>query len=96
MTSATEVDRVEVHVLVDNVTDSLSTVPSNVENEWSYLWRNGMKRLSGRCRRELCRNSSGAISGMNIVLGQATRSIVSFVTDAGESVFQPSTLRMVI
>jgi hypothetical protein len=54
------------------------------------------RELDPGCRRELCRNSSGAISGMNIVLGQATRSIVSFVTDAGESVFQPSTLRMVI
>jgi 7,8-dihydropterin-6-yl-methyl-4-(beta-D-ribofuranosyl)aminobenzene 5'-phosphate synthase len=43
------VDRVEVHVLVDNVTDSLSTVPSHVENEWSYLWRHGMRKLSGRC-----------------------------------------------
>ena len=49
MTSAAAVDRVEVHVLVDNVTDSLSTVPSYVENEWSYLWRHGMKKLSGRC-----------------------------------------------
>lgn len=27
------VDRVEVHGLVDNVTDSLSTVPSRDENE---------------------------------------------------------------
>ncbi|MBO1906346.1 hypothetical protein J4G37_15740 [Microvirga sp. 3-52] len=43
------VDRVEVRVLVDNVTDSLSTVPSYVENEWSYLRWNGMTRLSGRC-----------------------------------------------
>ena len=49
MTTASAVERVEVHILVDNVTDSLSTVPSHVENEWSYLWRNGMKRLSGRC-----------------------------------------------
>ncbi len=49
-----------------------------------------------RCRRELCGNSSGAISGMNIVLGQAARSIVSFAAEAWGSVFQPSTLRMVI
>ncbi len=37
MILTTAVDRVEVHILVDNVTDSLSTVPSHVENEWSYL-----------------------------------------------------------
>lgn len=48
------------------------------------------------CRRELCRNSGGAISGMKMVFGQAARSIVSFVSDACGSVFQPSTLRMVI
>jgi N-acetylglucosamine-6-phosphate deacetylase len=48
------------------------------------------------CRRELCRNSDGAISGMKMVLDQAARSIVSFVADACVSVFQPSTLRMVI
>jgi 7,8-dihydropterin-6-yl-methyl-4-(beta-D-ribofuranosyl)aminobenzene 5'-phosphate synthase len=38
MANASPVDRVEVHILVDNVTDSLSTVPIYVENEWSYLW----------------------------------------------------------
>jgi hypothetical protein len=48
------------------------------------------------CRRELCRNSDGAISGMKMVLDQAARSIVSFAADAWVSVFQPSTLRMVI
>jgi hypothetical protein len=53
VTDARPVDRVEVHVLVDNVTDSLSTVPSFVENEWGYLWRNGMKKLSGRFRLRL-------------------------------------------
>jgi 7,8-dihydropterin-6-yl-methyl-4-(beta-D-ribofuranosyl)aminobenzene 5'-phosphate synthase len=37
MANTSPVDRVEVHILVYNITDSLSTVPSHVENEWSYL-----------------------------------------------------------
>lgn len=43
------VDRLEVHVLVDNATDSLSSVPSFVESEFSYLRRKGMTLLAGRC-----------------------------------------------
>ena len=34
-------DRVEVLVLVDNVTDNLSTVPEFVENEFRRFWRRG-------------------------------------------------------
>jgi hypothetical protein len=35
--SLREVDALEVQVLVDNVTDSLSTVPHGVSHEWSHL-----------------------------------------------------------
>ena len=35
------VDQLEVQVLVDNVTDSLSTVPKDVTNEVSVLMKNG-------------------------------------------------------
>lgn len=45
----TAVDSLEVHVIVDNATDSLSSVPSHVESEFSYLKRRGMRVLSGRC-----------------------------------------------
>jgi 7,8-dihydropterin-6-yl-methyl-4-(beta-D-ribofuranosyl)aminobenzene 5'-phosphate synthase len=31
------VESVEIQILVDNVTDSLSTVPSFVETEWAGL-----------------------------------------------------------
>src|SRR5438067_2104566 len=43
------VDRLEVHILVDNATDSLSSVPSHVETEFAYLNRKGMRILSGKC-----------------------------------------------
>ena len=42
-------DRIEILVLVDNVTDNLSSVPPYVENEWPRLLKRGMKELSGQC-----------------------------------------------
>lgn len=39
---------VEVHVLVDNVTDNLSSVPSFVETEWAALGRTA-PRHPARC-----------------------------------------------
>jgi 7,8-dihydropterin-6-yl-methyl-4-(beta-D-ribofuranosyl)aminobenzene 5'-phosphate synthase len=41
------VDKVEVHVLVDNATDSLSSIPAHAESEFTYLERQGMQELSG-------------------------------------------------
>ncbi len=49
MNSLKPVDRLEVHILVDNATDSLSSVPRHVESEFSYLHRKGMRVLSGQC-----------------------------------------------
>jgi 7,8-dihydropterin-6-yl-methyl-4-(beta-D-ribofuranosyl)aminobenzene 5'-phosphate synthase len=49
VTDVVAVDRVEVLVLVDNTTDSLSTNPKNVEPEWSVLLTGGRLRvLSGQ------------------------------------------------
>lgn len=43
-----QADRIEILVLVDNVTDSLSTTPSFVTREWPLIRkRTGMKVLSG-------------------------------------------------
>lgn len=44
-----EVDTLDVQVIVDNVTDSLSSVPVNVTHEMDYLEQHGMKELSGDC-----------------------------------------------
>jgi 7,8-dihydropterin-6-yl-methyl-4-(beta-D-ribofuranosyl)aminobenzene 5'-phosphate synthase len=45
------VDSIEIQILVDNVTDSLSTVPDFVETEWAGLGRRrrGTWVLSGSC-----------------------------------------------
>jgi 7,8-dihydropterin-6-yl-methyl-4-(beta-D-ribofuranosyl)aminobenzene 5'-phosphate synthase len=51
MEMLTAVDRLEVHVLVDNVTDSLSSVPAFVETEFAGLGRRrrGKWVMAGRC-----------------------------------------------
>ena len=49
MTNIQPVDRLEVLVVVDNVTDSLSTNPNNVQTEWAGLLQSGrMQVLSGK------------------------------------------------
>src|ERR1044071_4611026 len=49
MTNLQTVDRLEVLVVVDNVTDSLSTNPNNVQTEWAGLLQSGrMQVLSGK------------------------------------------------
>jgi len=48
MTNIRTVGRLEVLVVVDNATDSLSTNPHNVQTEWAGLLQNGrMRALSG-------------------------------------------------
>ena len=41
------VDKVEIHVIIDNTTDSLSSIPTHAESEFAYLARNGMRELAG-------------------------------------------------
>ncbi len=40
-------DKIEIQVLVDNATDSLSSIPAHAESEFAYLDRHGMNELSG-------------------------------------------------
>jgi 7,8-dihydropterin-6-yl-methyl-4-(beta-D-ribofuranosyl)aminobenzene 5'-phosphate synthase len=44
------VTQVEVQVLIDNITDSLSTAPKNVTLEWRALMKAGMRELAGSCQ----------------------------------------------
>ena len=43
----TPVDRLEIQVLVDNVTDTLSSAPPFVTREWAMLQRRGMRLVAG-------------------------------------------------
>jgi len=47
MTTLQPVDRLEIQVLVDNVTDSLSSTPAFVTREWTQLQRQGMRIQAG-------------------------------------------------
>ena len=72
-----EVDSLHIQVIVDNVTDSLSSVPENVVHEMDYLADHGMKELSGEC---LC---CGA-HGLSLLLTASKNSLNhSLLFDAG-------------
>jgi 7,8-dihydropterin-6-yl-methyl-4-(beta-D-ribofuranosyl)aminobenzene 5'-phosphate synthase len=53
------VDRIEIQVLVDNSTDSVSSAPAGVTLEWPMLMRAGMHQLSGDC--QCCANHGLAL-----------------------------------
>lgn len=84
MSSLLEADRVEVLVLVDNVTDSLSSTPGFVENEWPRLWTRGMRALSGRC---LCCAAHGLSCAITVWRGAQARTLL-FDTGPDEVVFE--------
>lgn len=50
------VEKLTVQVLIDNVTDSLSSVPTCVTHEMDYLEEQGTTELSGEC---LCCGAHG-------------------------------------
>ena len=47
MTELQPVDRLDIQVLVDNVTDSLSSTPAFVTREWVTLRRQGLRIQAG-------------------------------------------------
>ena len=49
MATLRPIDRLEIQVLVDNATDGLSSTPSNVESEFNFAARRGLRSSSGRC-----------------------------------------------
>ena len=71
------VDRLEIQVLVDNVTDSLSRVPPFVSREWTELRRVGLRRTAGG---GLCCANHGLSLVLTLHRGDARR---SFLFDGG-------------
>lgn len=84
------VDRIEVLVLVDNVTDNLSLVPDYVENEWPRLWKKGLRRLSGSC---LCCGAHGLSCVITAWRGDTAHTLL-FDTGPDESVFERNVDRL--
>ena len=83
-------DKIEVLVLVDNVTDSLSSVPDYVENEFPRLWKAGLHRLSGRC---LCCAAHGLACAITAWQGSTSRTLL-FDTGPDASVFERNVERL--
>lgn len=66
-------DRVEVLVLVDNVTDFLSSSPSGVEGELSRFWRRGARLQAGHL---LCCAAHGFSCAVTAWSGGASRTLL--------------------
>ena len=77
-------DRIEVLVLVDNVTDNLSTVPRFVENEMPRLARRGLRLWSGQC---MCCAAHGFSCAVTAWHGDVSRTLL-FDTGPDDRVFE--------
>lgn len=66
-------DRIEITILVDNVTDTLSSTPSFVTREWVRLQRMGMRRTSGAA---ICCANHGLALVITVTEAGETRSIL--------------------
>ena len=84
------VESLEITVLVDNATDSLSSNPGFVETEFAFLRRHGMKWLSGAC---LCCAAHGLSCLLTAKLGGATQTLL-FDTGPDEWVFERNVTRL--
>ena len=83
-------DRVEVLVLVDNVTDNLSSVPSYVENELPRLWKRGLRRWSGQC---MCCAAHGLACAITAWRGDTAHTLL-FDTGPDDWVFERNVERL--
>ena len=90
MTALATADRVEVLILVDNLTDNLSSAPAYVENEFSRLWRRGAKRLGGSC---LCCAAHGLACAITAWRGGVSRTLL-FDTGPDAAVFERNVDRL--
>jgi 7,8-dihydropterin-6-yl-methyl-4-(beta-D-ribofuranosyl)aminobenzene 5'-phosphate synthase len=83
-------DRVEVLVLVDNVTDNLSSVPGFVENELPRLGRRGLRLWSGQC---MCCAAHGFSCAVTAWRGDVCRTLL-FDTGPDNWVFERNVERL--
>ena len=83
MLKLAQADRAEILILVDNVTDNLSSVPAYVETEMPRLWKRGLKLWSGRC---MCCAAHGLACAVTVWRGDTTHTLL-FDTGPDDSVF---------
>jgi 7,8-dihydropterin-6-yl-methyl-4-(beta-D-ribofuranosyl)aminobenzene 5'-phosphate synthase len=84
------VDSLEIVVIIDNVTDSLSSNPKFVETEFAGGWRRGMKCLGGKC---LCCAAHGLSCLVTARIGDTSQSLL-FDTGPDEWVFERNVIRL--
>lgn len=84
------VDRLEIQILVDNATDGLSSTPANVESEFAFATRRGLRASSGRC---LCCAVHG-FSGLLTATRGATRHTVLFDSGPEDFAFERNSARL--
>lgn len=84
------VDSLEITVVVDNVTDSLSSTPKFVETEFAGARRRGMKWLSGKC---LCCAAHGLSCVITTRTGTRSHTLM-FDTGPDEWVFERNAVRL--
>jgi 7,8-dihydropterin-6-yl-methyl-4-(beta-D-ribofuranosyl)aminobenzene 5'-phosphate synthase len=90
MTNLAEADRVEIHILVDNAVDGLSSTPLNVENEWAFATRRGLRASSDRC---LCCGVHGLSCLVTVQRGDARHTLL-FDSGPEEYAFERNTTRL--
>lgn len=90
MLELAEADRVEVLVIVDNVSDNLSSVPDYVETEMPRLWKRGLKRWSGWC---MCCAAHGLSCAITAWRGDAAHTLL-FDTGPDDAVFERNVDRL--
>lgn len=90
MADLLEVDSAEVMILVDNVTDNLSSTPKFVETELSRLTRRGVNLISWSC---MCCAAHGLSCLVTLRRGDQTRTLL-FDTGPIEEVFALNARRL--
>lgn len=73
MTTLRDIDSVEITILVDNVTDNLSSTPKFVETELAAMSRRGINVLAGDC---LCCAAHGLSCLVTVRAGTRTRTLL--------------------
>ena len=90
MNDLIEADRVEIQILVDNAVDGLSSTPLNVESEWAFATRRGLRASSDRC---LCCGVHGLSCLVTVQRGDVRHTLL-FDSGPEEYAFERNTTRL--
>ncbi len=90
MPGLTPVDKLDIQVLVDNATDGLSSTPPNVENEFAFATRRGLRASSGRC---LCCAVHGFSALLTVTRGDKRHGVL-FDSGPEDFAFERNTARL--